>query len=149
MWYTGKPVLPFGHGLRYTDFATSWKTKRSGAYSSESLVGKAGNDPDNAVFADLAITAKNQGGKASLASDYVALLFLNSGNAGPSPRPNKKLVSYARTDKRVPVGQSEDVQLRISIGDLARSDDNGDKYLYPGDYTIALDTTGVIRRRLS
>ncbi|KAJ2968092.1 hypothetical protein NQ176_g9347 [Zarea fungicola] len=143
MWYTGKPILPFGHGLHYTNFSVSWMTKPSAAYSIQSLASQAGSNANTALFASLAVSVKNTGGKANVASDYVGLLFLSTQNAGPAPRPNKKLVSYGRA-QRIGVGASQQINLRINIAELARSDENGDKYIYPGDYTLALDTGGVI-----
>ncbi|KAJ4165224.1 hypothetical protein LMH87_006865 [Akanthomyces muscarius] len=143
MWYAENPIFPFGHGLHYTNFSTSWETKPSASYSIQALASRAGNDPNNALFANLTISIKNTGGKANLASDYVGLLFLSSQNAGPSPRPNKKLVSYGRAHN-VQVGSTHQLDLRVNIAELARSDESGDRYIYPGDYTLALDTTGVI-----
>ena len=78
-----------------------------------------------------------------ITSDYVALLF-SSGNFGPTPRPNKSLVAYTRV-KTIRAGRSAQANLPVTLGALARADENGDMRLYPGTYTLALDTTGLIK----
>ncbi|OAA62301.1 Glycoside hydrolase, family 3 [Cordyceps fumosorosea ARSEF 2679] len=64
-------------------------------------------------------------------------------DAGPAPRPNKKLVAYASLEQR-PGRQCADAEFEVSIADLARSDEDGDRYIYPGDYTVARDTKAII-----
>ena len=75
-------------------------------------------------------------------SDYVALLFA-SGNFGPAPQPNKQLVAYTRVHDLAP-GKSAVAGLNVTVGALSRADDEGKKWLYPGTYTVKLDTTGEL-----
>ncbi|TQS32119.1 hypothetical protein Golomagni_07574, partial [Golovinomyces magnicellulatus] len=58
MWYTGKPVLPFGHGLHYTNFSSTWKTTPSQSYSIQDLVSKAGGNL-RSEFTTVTATIKN------------------------------------------------------------------------------------------
>ncbi len=149
MWYTGTPVIPFGYGLHYTNFSLSWRST-PGTVTSDiaTLVENAGQSKDRAVFATLVVDVSNVGGKANLASDYVGLLFLSSTNAGPAPRPIKQLVSYARA-KNVQVGSTEQLTFNISLGALARADNNGDRYIYPGNFTLALDIAQDLKLNFS
>jgi beta-D-xylosidase 4 len=75
-------------------------------------------------------------------SDYVSLLFA-SGAYGNAPYPNKVLVSYARSLSIAP-GATATAELPITLGNLARADTNGNFWLYPGTYELALDTSGVL-----
>lgn len=77
-----------------------------------------------------------------MASDYVALLF-SSGQYGPTPYPNKSLVTYTRLHNIAP-GSTSTAVLPITLGALARADAYGNFWLYPGTYTLALDTTGTL-----
>ena len=77
-----------------------------------------------------------------MASDYVALLF-SSGQYGPTPYPNKSLVTYTRLHSIAP-GSTSTAVLPITLGALARADAYGDFWLYPGTYTLALDTTDTL-----
>ena len=77
-----------------------------------------------------------------VASDYVALLFA-SGTFGPTPHPNKQLVAYTQLHGLAP-GKSAVASLNVTLGALARADEDRRKWLYPGTYTLQLDTTGEL-----
>jgi xylan 1,4-beta-xylosidase len=148
-WYTGEAVVPFGYGLHYTNFSVSWlSTPRTTSSDIPSLVKSAHGFTDLAAFATLVVNVKNTGGPANLASDYVGLLFLSSANAGPAPRPIKQLVSYGRLHG-VGVGSTQRLDLTVNLGALARADENGDQYIYPGDYMLALDIDSTITFKFS
>jgi beta-D-xylosidase 4 len=140
-WYTGKPVFPFGFGLQYTKFEFDWSTKLDKSYDIAKLVGgvqKRQNGTlinDVTPFQTVSVTAKNVG---SITSDYVALLFLSSANAGPAPRPIKSLVSYDRAHDLKADAETV-IELPLTLGSLARADENGHLTIYPGDYKLALD----------
>ncbi|OAQ62460.1 beta-xylosidase [Pochonia chlamydosporia 170] len=138
-WYTGEPVFPFGYGQHYTNFSISWQSTPSEAsYNIGTLVKNTRGFKDLAKFVDLVVNVNNTGGNTNLSSDYVGLLFLSS-NAGPSPRPIKQLAAYGRLYK-ISVGFTKQLKLTVNLGSLARADSNGDLYIYPGDYTLALDS---------
>jgi xylan 1,4-beta-xylosidase len=148
-WYTGKPVLPFGYGLHYTNFSVSWQSTPSKTSNDiPTLVNSASGFKDLAKFASLTVNVKNTGGPADVASDYVGLLFLSSPNAGPAPRPIKQLVSYGRLHS-VGVGSTQQLTLSVNLGALTRADTNGNQYIYPGDYTLALDIDSKLTFNLS
>lgn len=139
-WYTGEPVLPFGHGLHYTTFDFDWVSTPKTSYEISSLSNSSYGQvkTDITPFTDVVASVKNVGGLASMTSDYVGLLFISSKNAGPAPYPNKSLVSYARLHD-VPVNGTLKLTLPLTLGSLARADENGDLTIYPGDYMISLD----------
>jgi beta-D-xylosidase 4 len=139
-WYTGKPVIPFGYGLHYTKFHFEWEETLNNEYNIQQLVAscqKNVNSPvsDNTPFATVKARVKNVGHETS---DYVSLLFLSSDDAGPTPRPNKSLVSYLRLHN-ITSGSEEVSELPLTLGSLARADENGSLVIFPGHYKIALD----------
>ena len=140
-WYTGTPIYEFGFGMHYTTFAFSWASGAPSTYAIADVMKRA----RSAAFADLAtldtfsVRVKNTG---TTASDYVALLFA-SGTFGPAPHPNKQLVAYTRLHGLAP-GASAVAALDVTLGALARADESGRKWLYPGTYTLKLDTTGAL-----
>jgi xylan 1,4-beta-xylosidase len=142
-WYTGKPVFPFGYGLHYTHFEADFEgasTLRH-SYDIGSLINdcksKSGKNAvnDNTPFATISATISNVGGRTS---DYSALLFLSSEDAGPTPRPKKTLVAFQRAHGIRP-GDDAKVQLALTLGSLARADENGAQTIYPGTYQLAID----------
>ena len=148
-WYTGTPVFEFGFGLHYTTFSFAWApsahaSATSAKYAIDELIAR-GNK--TAAFLDLApldtfaVRVANTG---NATSDYVALLFA-SGTFGPAPHPNKQLVAYTRLHALAPK-QSAVTALNVTLGSIARADESGAKWVYPGTYTLALDTDGALRR---
>ncbi|EIW53941.1 glycoside hydrolase family 3 protein [Trametes versicolor FP-101664 SS1] len=155
-WYSGTPVFEFGFGLHYTTFVFSWAAPSAAAavdstasfgslaksYSISQLVA---HGQESTAFLDLApldtfaVRVTNTG---RVASDYVALLFV-SGAFGPAPHPKKQLVAYTRVHGLAPRGSTV-AQLPVTLGAIARADKNGEKWVHPGTYTLALDTDAVL-----
>lgn len=135
-WYSGAPVLEFGHGLHFTTFEFSWQMQPPARYNIQQLIRSAGkNGPlDLAAFDTFPIRVRNTG---NLTSDYVALLFL-SGDGGPTPRPNKSLISFARAHG-IKAGSSSTLDLKVTLGSVARADERGDLWLFSGSYQLVLD----------
>lgn len=142
-WFTGTPVFDFGFGLHFTTFDLSWASSPPSSFAISDLTSQA--NQAGVSFTDLAplftfrVNVKNTG---KIASDYVALLFSNT-TAGPSPAPLKQLVSYTRV-KSVAPGRTETAELKVTLGSIARVDEDGDSALYPGTYSIWVDTTKEI-----
>lgn len=134
-WYSGTPVLEFGHGLHFTTFDFSWQTQPATNYNIQQLISAGGNGfLDLATFDTYQVRIQNTG---NVTSDYVALLFL-SGDGGLTPRPIKSLVSFARAHD-VDAGSSSVVNLKVTLGAVARADERGDLWLYSGSYRLLLD----------
>jgi xylan 1,4-beta-xylosidase len=143
MWYSGTPVLPFGFGMHYTNFSASIPAsavKRS--YAIGDLVnGCKGNMSSSGVkymdkcpFASISVQVNNTG---KMTSDYVTLGFL-TGSFGPRPYPKKSLVNYQRLFN-ITGGSSQTATLNLTLGSLSRVDENGNRVLYPGDYSLQID----------
>ena len=148
-WYSGKPVVPFGYGLHYTNFAFAWDSVPKASYDISDLVNKAdGSFKDTSLFFNVVATVKNAGGPASIASDYVGLLFISTTNAGPAPYPTKSLVSYNRLHS-IPVHGTQKLMLPLTLASLARADENGDLTIYPGDYELILDMDAKLTAKFS
>lgn len=64
-------------------------------------------------------------------------LFI-TGQYGPQPYPIKQLVAYERLFN-VTGGSSQTASLNITLGSLARRDEQGNAVLYPGDYALLVD----------
>ena len=141
MWYPDA-ILPFGYGLSYTNFTFSVANDAlpTSTDISTLLSQATGPVPGLSLFSTLKVKIDNTG---AVKSDYVGMLFLSSTNAGPEPRPIRKLVSYARLSQ-LDAAASDTLSLDINIEALARSDKNGQLYLYPGNYKLALDVDSVV-----
>lgn len=135
-WYSGTPVLEFGHGLHFTTFSFSWQKQPAARYNIQQLIrASRGRFLDLATFDTFQVRVQNTG---RVTSDYVALLFL-SGDGGPAPRPKKSLVSFTRAHD-IKAGASAVVNLKVTLGSVARADENGDLWLFAGSYRLVLDT---------
>lgn len=135
-WYD-KGVQPFGFGLHYTTFKSSFTSNAFGGvvYPIEQLfITCIEKYLDLCPFERVEISVKNTG---NLTSDFVALAFF-SGEYGPTPRPLKELAAYTRV-KGVEPGEEKKTWLSLKVGDLARVDENGNTVLYPGTYNLSLD----------
>ncbi|PQE04291.1 glycoside hydrolase family 3 protein [Rutstroemia sp. NJR-2017a BBW] len=138
-WYTGVPVYEFGYGLHYTNFTADIQDLSSLTYNISDIVSTCQKTDtrylDLCTLGDeLRVNVKNVG---STTSDYVALVFAK-GTYGPSPYPNKSLVSYTRLFDIAP-NSTASTELTLTLGALSRADENGNKILYPGQYTLELD----------
>ncbi|KAK9454074.1 xylan 1,4-beta-xylosidase [Dipodascopsis uninucleata] len=138
MWYTGQPVYEFGYGLFYTEFEESGTDANS--YSFEILDILSAAHPDNYYVEQVPILnfkakVKNIG---KVASDYTAMLFVKTSDAGPAPYPNKWLVGFDRLST-IKAGKSSLLSIPVLLGSLARADISGNKVLYPGTYQLSLN----------
>lgn len=132
-WYS-TPVQPFGFGLHYTSFNASFRTFGP-TFSIQDLVEGCDNEfPDTCPLPDLPIHVTNSGKRPS---DFVALAFIRS-KTGPKPYPLKTLAAYTRIRNIAPA-QTADVQLKWTLSNVARHDENGNTVLYPGEYEVLLD----------
>ncbi|KAF5386307.1 hypothetical protein D9757_008583 [Collybiopsis confluens] len=143
-WYTGEAVYPFGFGLHYTHFSLEWARPPRSSYDIQELIAAAKSSGvahidlallDNSAF-ELRVT--NTG---SVASDYTALLFSHT-TAGPTPAPIKSLIGYTRV-KDLGARASETAELNVTLGSIARADENGNSVLYPGPYSVWVDVDGT------
>lgn len=142
--YTGTPVYEFGHGLHYTNFTSKWALPPLETYDIQTLAKPAlsSPSPDLVPLITLEVEVTNTGG---VPSDYVALLFVQ-GEYGPKPYYNKKLVAYERLFG-VGAKAKATARLSVTIGSLARSDEWGNSWLYPGVYDFLFDVTGELSAR--
>ena len=141
-WYTGTPVRPFGFGMHYTTFGFSWDDKPGSTYNIAELVSACETHSqlnDNCPFTTVTATVTNTG---SHFSDYVGLLFMSS-DSGPLPRPKKSLVSYSRLHKILP-GATDELVLPLTLGSLARADEDGSLTIWPGTYKLMLDNDACL-----
>lgn len=135
-WYKGVPTYPFGHGLHYTTFSASLAKPQPYAIpTTPAAKGPEGVHAEHISVADVQANIKNTG---KVASDYTALLFARHSN-GPAPYPRKTLVGYTKV-KNLSAGEESSVTIKITQAALARADEEGNQFLYPGSYQLELDT---------
>ncbi|KAF9054258.1 glycoside hydrolase family 3 protein [Panaeolus papilionaceus] len=137
MWYKGTPVFEFGLGLHYTTFALSWGKQPRDRYPAPPGLGPhpaSDKKLDLNTFDTFEVVVKNTG---KVASDYAALLFV-SGNAGPAPSPNKRLISYTRLHD-IKAGSQQTASLKVTLGSIACADKDGNLWVYPGTYKLTVD----------
>lgn len=142
IWYTGTPVFQFGDGLFYTTFkesaAACHSKSRQNTYNIKGLTSAPTPGYDfieQVPFLNFTATVKNKG---RTASPYTCMLFASTKNAGPAPYPNKWLVGFDRLTTIAP-GRSSTLTIPVTLGSVARVDNNGDRVLYPGQYELALN----------
>ena len=90
---------------------------------------------DQGPVGNVSISVNNTGAHQS---DYSGLLFISSPDAGPAPRPVKSLVAFSRLHNLAPGAQAQ-LTLPLTLGSMARANQNGDLTIFPGNYTLALD----------
>lgn len=142
MWYTGTPVYEFGQGLFYTTFETALtRSQTQGNTTSFDIAQllsrphEGYNVPEQVPFLDFTVRVSNTG---STTSDYTAMLFASTSNAGPAPYPNKWLVGFDRIGPVQPNGFLT-MNIPVSLDNVARTDFQGDRVVYPGQYELALN----------
>ncbi|KAF3764221.1 family 3 glycoside hydrolase [Cryphonectria parasitica EP155] len=136
-WYDGEAVFPFGYGLHYTTFTAEMSLSSSTkSFDIASLTSNCTGVEylDLCPFASVPVTVHNTG---NTLSDYVALLFLK-GEFGPTPYPLKTLVAYQRAHN-ISAGSAGTATLNLTLGSLSRVDEDGNRVLYPGSYSLELD----------
>jgi xylan 1,4-beta-xylosidase len=137
-WYTGTPVYEFGAGLFYTNFSISAANSAASSYNIVDLLSQphpAESYIELVPFINFTVTVSNKG---SIASEYSAMLFANTSDAGPAPYPNKWLVGFDRLPSIAP-GSSSTLTIPVPIGAISRVDSLGNGVLYPGQYELALN----------
>ncbi|KAF7297762.1 Glycoside hydrolase family 3 protein [Mycena kentingensis (nom. inval.)] len=144
MWFTGEAVYPFGSGLSYSPFTLTFAAPHA-SYDIQSLISSGGSGPlDLALFDNIAVSVQNRG---EVMSDYVVLLFLQT-TAGPAPFPESQLVGYTRA-KTVPGGATARATVKVTLGSVARTDESGASWLFPGEYTLLLDVPGAVTQKFT
>lgn len=139
IWYTGTPVYEFGHGLFYTNFTTkAASSTSSSSYNIQSIVSAAHPEYEYLEQVPLLNFTVNVANTGKTTSDYSAMLFAITANAGPAPYPNKWLVGFDRIGNVLP-GKTSTMSIPVPVGALARTDTSGSSYLYPGTYKLALN----------
>jgi beta-D-xylosidase 4 len=124
--------------MHYTNFTANISSAPyNPTYSIPSLLSKNSTSryKDLISFQTVPVDITNTG---STSSDYVVLGFL-SGSFGPTPYPQKSLVAYTRLHN-ITGGALQTGYLNLTLGSLARANNDGDVVLYPGDYSLTIDT---------
>ncbi|KAH6708759.1 hypothetical protein BKA61DRAFT_442202, partial [Leptodontidium sp. MPI-SDFR-AT-0119] len=132
-----KAVLPFGFGLHCTTFGVNVSLTHHSTNDLRMIVKRCHSSKYLGLceFGQVVVDVHNAG---DVASDYSALAFV-SGNYEPKPHPIKELAAYKRLHD-IKAGETKHASLPITLGSLARWDEEGRQVLYPDCYEIAIDT---------
>lgn len=142
MWYTGTLVVPFGHGLSYTEWEYEIRGKDNSGSSGavglniQEIMGHGSTNSSidlSKIVKTFEVKITNSGSRSS---SHVVLAFLHT-DAGPEPLPKQTLVGYKRSQTLAP-GASTQFEIGLTLESLARTDESGSKVLYPGTYWIRL-----------
>lgn len=136
MWYPDA-VIPYGYGLHYTTFSASFgkgSMENGCGRNIQHLLSSCTGHLDKCLMGALSISVKNTG---DVTSDFVALAFVQSVDAGPAPYPLKSLASYTRLFA-IGAGKTATATLPVTLGTIARRDTKGNLMLYPGKYKMLL-----------
>jgi beta-glucosidase len=120
-YYAGKPLWGFGYGLSYTTF-----TYGPVKLSSDAL--KAADTATSPLTASITVT--NSG---TISGDEVVEAYLKTPQPGG---PIHSLVGFQRIT--IPAGKSQDVTLTIDARALSSVDNQGNRAILPGKYTLTL-----------
>jgi beta-D-xylosidase 4 len=142
-WFPN-PVQAFGFGLHYVPFVAEFGTSNYNVSIQDVVSACKDRHPDTCAVPSLSVTVSNGGNRTS---DYVALAFVKGEN-GPKPYPLKTLISYARL-RDIAGGQKRSAQLALTLGNLARHDEDGNTVVYPGDYEVMLDEPVQAKMKLT
>ncbi|PGH02015.1 hypothetical protein AJ79_07753 [Helicocarpus griseus UAMH5409] len=144
-WYTGEPVVEFGHGLHYTSFELAWAQdeedeKMPTTFDTAELIAGAPDaaKPDLAPLHTFRVTVRNTG---DVTSDYAVLAFVSALDSPLAQNPHKSLVAYARVrGVEGGGGGSAEADLEVNLAGLARAESgSGNLVLYPGKYVLRVD----------
>ena len=117
-YFTGKPLYGFGYGLSYTTFAyDGLKTPSSDVKAGDSVTIQ-GN-------------VKNTG---SVAGDEVVEVYLSQPKGFETPM--RKLAGFQRI--HLNPGRSAPVRITIDPRSLSQVDEQGNRVILPGEYTVSL-----------
>ncbi|WP_160679390.1 glycoside hydrolase family 3 protein [Clostridium sp. C8-1-8] len=123
MYYDGKPLYPFGHGLTYTQFKYS-----DLKVSSEKLA------EDEELT--LTLKVKNTG---IFDSDEVVQVYIRADNPSVK-RPYKELKAFKRVN--IKAGQQKEIEFNLKINDLAFWDVRSESYFVEsGSYTVMVGSS--------
>ena len=123
-YYTGTPEAPFGFGLSYTTFS----------YSSLSVSSSSIKQCDSVK---VSIVVSNTG---KMDGDEVVQVYLNSPTVKDKTFfPKTQLVGFTRTS--IKSNDHATVSFTINPYLLSLVDEDGERYIFPGDYTITVAGT--------
>ncbi|KAG7662063.1 uncharacterized protein J8A68_004451 [[Candida] subhashii] len=135
MWYNKEPVYEYGHGLHYTTFKASPVGSDKKSVNIQQAIASVHNTyVDQGVVATFTAAIKNTG---KVTSDFAALLYGKT-TAGPGPHANKVLVDYTKLHQIAPK-KSQNAEFTVTLGSIAQADTQGNKWVYPGTYTLFVD----------
>ncbi|MFP5227588.1 MAG: glycoside hydrolase family 3 C-terminal domain-containing protein [Acidobacteriota bacterium] len=116
-YFTGKPLYPFGYGLSYTTFAFSDV--------------KAPHEVEAGQPVQLEADVKNTG---SVAGDEVVEVYLTQPHGYETPI--HELAAFTRV--HLEAGATTHVGLTLEPRNLAQVDEQGNRIILPGQYTVSL-----------
>ena len=149
LYYKGTPVYPFGWGKSYTDFEFAFVADEAGVVADGSRGFRSRSGPGSveqrvsatgmAVGKDTIkhVVAVTNVGSAASSVSVQAYISSNHSDAVH----NSALYAFNKTGVLQP-GETEHLLFVLPANRLALVNDDGDRYLAPGDYTIKIGGAG-------
>ena len=129
-YYTGKPLFPFGYGLSYTSFMYSQLVLSA---SSIQVCGSI----------NVKVSVQNVGG---VQGDEVIQIYVEPPRISGKPFiPNTQLVGFERVGLAPSASHTGEYEVNAYL--LSLVDEDGEHYVFPGQYTIV--ATGGVGDRLT
>ena len=129
-YYTGKPLFPFGYGLSYTNFKYSQLVLSASSIEVCSSVG-------------VKVSVQNVG---EVQGDEVIQVYVEPPRLSGKPFvPNTQLVGFERVN--LAPSASHTVEYEVNAYLLSLVDQDGEHYVFPGQYTVV--ATGGVEDRLT
>ncbi len=120
-YYNGKPLIPFGYGLSFTEFK----------YSNLVVTPATIKECDSV---NVSVSIQNTG---NVMGDEVTLVYLKPPKISNKTFPNIELVAFDRAT--IKAGMTRVASYKIDAYMLSLVDQDGIRYIFPGTYTFQVD----------
>ncbi|KAL6874828.1 glycoside hydrolase family 3 protein [Trichoderma novae-zelandiae] len=129
-----EPIYPFGYGLSYTTFSTSFLTPSiKGSTKRSNVESRSGQSFGTGDWISFSVTVENTG---SVAGSYVAQVYL-LGRVSTITQPVKQLVGFQRV--YLDAGEKKTVPIELEVDRYLKILNRKDEWeLEKGSYTFAL-----------
>lgn len=130
LYYDGPVLWPFGFGGSYTSFSFTWLGNQITVIDADRWV------KGEIKLPEFAVAVTNDG---LVISDISVLAFIISGIPG---QPLRQLVDFQRGAQLHP-NETITLYFTISLTATATTNQNGEQYIIPGEYTIEIGDIGT------
>jgi hypothetical protein len=144
-FYTGQPIVKFGHGLSYTKFSYDWIGTEnvlvlSAADLSQQLFDAGVSLLSLPTALSLQVRVTNVG---NVVSDVSVLAYVVGPDAGHNGNPIKSLANFDRVSALRP-GQSKLLTFSFNAAHFSQTDKNGIRRCVKGEWRVIIEDTDFV-----